>query len=143
MMQEDPALIACALSTLERWERMESKPHPSFVEWRRILLERDWDAALSTSELGNQIRQSSPVGCVLPEEKRLAIMRQCRREHLKSVVPITQFPRGKRVLLKDIPIPYREQFQTDTQGQTFEMIDGDLAYFPPDWESWLRRRFPL
>lgn len=78
MMQEDPALIACALSTLERWECMESKPHPSFVEWRRILLERDWEAALSTSEQGNQIRQSSPVGCVLPEEKRLEIIWECR-----------------------------------------------------------------
>lgn len=83
MMQEDPALIACALSTLERWERMESKSHPSFVEWRRILLERDWDAALSTSELGNQIRQSSPVGCVLPEEKRLEIIWECRGDKSK------------------------------------------------------------
>ena len=83
MMQEDPALIARALSILERWERMESKPHPSHVEWRRILLERDWDTALSTSEFGNQIRQSSPVGCVLPEEKRLEIIWECRGDKSK------------------------------------------------------------
>lgn len=78
MMQDDPALIDRALSILDRWESKESKPHPSFVEWRRILLERDWDAALATSEHGNQIRQSSPVGCVLPEEKRLEIIWECR-----------------------------------------------------------------
>lgn len=80
MMQADPALIDRALRILDRWEAMKSQPHPSHVEWRRILLERDWAAALSTSERGNQIRQSSPMSCVLPNEKRLAIMQQCRRE---------------------------------------------------------------
>lgn len=80
MMQADPSLIDRALRILDRWDDMESKPHPSFIEWRRILLERDWTAALSTSERGNQIRQSSPMSCVLPNEKRLAIMRQCRSE---------------------------------------------------------------
>lgn len=78
MMQDAPALIDCALSTLGRWESKQSEPHPSFVEWRRILLERDWSTALATSEFGNQIRQSSPVGCVLPEEKRLEIIWECR-----------------------------------------------------------------
>lgn len=78
MMQDEPALIDRALSILDRWESKQSKSHPSFMEWRRILLERDWDAALATSEFGNQIRQSSPVGCVLPEEKRLEIVWECR-----------------------------------------------------------------
>lgn len=80
MMQADPSLIDRALRILDRWDGMKSKPHPSHIEWRRILLERDWEAALSTSERGNQIRQSSPMSCVLPNEKRLAIMRQCRSE---------------------------------------------------------------
>lgn len=65
------------------------------------------------------------------------------REYLKNAVPITQLARGKRVMLMDIPQPYRDQFLADTQGQTFEMIDGQATYFPPDWEGWLNRRFPL
>lgn len=78
MMQADSALIERALSTLDRWEGMEFKPHPSLVEWRRILLEHDWSTALSTSDHGYQIRQSSPVGCILSNEKRLDIIWECR-----------------------------------------------------------------
>jgi len=47
-------------------------------EWRRILRERDWETALAVSEWGNQIRQSSPFCCILPEEKRLEIIWECR-----------------------------------------------------------------
>lgn len=78
MMQADPALIERALGILERWQGMESKPNPSWAEWRRILLERDWSTALSTSDHGYQIRQSSPVGCILSNEKRLDIIWECR-----------------------------------------------------------------
>lgn len=77
MMQEDPALIDRALGILDRWEAKESKPHPSFIEWRRILLERDWDAALADNDYGQQLRQSSPC-CILPEQKRLEIVWECR-----------------------------------------------------------------
>ena len=59
MMQADPALIERALSVLERWEGMESKPQPSFVEWRRILKERDWDAALPDSSNRRQQRSQN------------------------------------------------------------------------------------
>lgn len=76
MMQADPALIDRALRILDRWEA--TRPHQSYVEWRRILLECDWEAALSTSDFGQQLRQSSPIGCILPEEKRLEIIWECR-----------------------------------------------------------------
>ncbi len=75
-MRDNPALIDRALSILERW--MKKTTHPSFLEWQRILQERDWDAALSISEYGNQIRQSSPCSCTLPDDVRLRIIRQCR-----------------------------------------------------------------
>lgn len=78
MMQADPALIERAQSTLERWYSKETKPYSLWDEWRRILRERDWNTALSTSDWGNQIRQASPVGCILPEEKRLEIIWECR-----------------------------------------------------------------
>lgn len=75
-MQETPALIDRAISILERW--MKKTQHPAYIEWQRILQERDWDAALSVSEQGNQIRQSSPCSCTLPNDVRLGIIRQCR-----------------------------------------------------------------
>jgi hypothetical protein len=34
--------------------------------------------ALSNSERGNQLRQASPVSCVLPNEKRLEIIKICK-----------------------------------------------------------------
>lgn len=75
-MQGNPALIDHALNILERW--MNETTHPAWIEWQRILQERDWDAALSVSEHGNQIRQSSPCSCTLPNDVRLGIIRQCR-----------------------------------------------------------------
>ena len=55
---------------------------PFFVEWQRILHERDWDVALSTGEHGNHLRKFSPCACTLPDEIRLEILRQCRNELL-------------------------------------------------------------
>jgi hypothetical protein len=78
-MKGDAALIDCALKILERWSGMENIPNPIFKEWERILLEHDWDTALAVSERGNQIRQSSPVSCTLPNDVRVEIMRLCHK----------------------------------------------------------------
>lgn len=78
-MQGNAALIDRALKILEEWNNMEIEPNPIFKEWERILQERDWDTALSASECGNQIRQSSPVSCTLPNGVRMEIMRLCRK----------------------------------------------------------------
>lgn len=81
LMQEDPRLIERALGILNRW--MQAKvlhSRPLLQEWQRILLERDWELALSTSERGNQLRQASPVSCILPNKQRLEIIRSCGRE---------------------------------------------------------------
>lgn len=78
MMQADPALIERAQGILERWYSERTEPYLLWDEWRRILRDRDWETALSTSEWGSQIRQASPVSCVLPEEKRLEIIWECR-----------------------------------------------------------------
>lgn len=77
MIQADPALIERIQSILERWISQDSIPNPVWDEWRRILREQDWETALAVSEWGNQIRQSSPL-CILPEEKRLEIIWECR-----------------------------------------------------------------
>jgi hypothetical protein len=44
-------------------------------EWVRILNERDWVTALGANERGNQLRQASPLACLLPTKRRLAIIR--------------------------------------------------------------------
>lgn len=83
LMQEDSRLIERALGILERW--MQAKvlhSRPLLQEWQRILLERDWDLALSKGARGNQLRQASPVSCILPNEQRLAIIRSCKKATL-------------------------------------------------------------
>ena len=79
------ALIQRALGILARWDKtMGVRSKPLRDEWARILVERDWELALSTSERGNQLRQASPVSCVLPTERRLEIIRatSIHRDHL-------------------------------------------------------------
>lgn len=78
LIQADSALIERVQAILEHWCSKESKPHPLFEEWRRILRERDWGTALSTSDWGNQIRQASPVPSILHKEQRLDIIWECR-----------------------------------------------------------------
>jgi hypothetical protein len=80
-MQADPALIDSALGILERWAAMEWRNKnqiPLFVEWQRILHERDWDVALTTGDLGNHLRKFSPCACTLPDDIRIEILRRCR-----------------------------------------------------------------
>lgn len=78
MIRADPALIERIQSILEHWTSQDPKPNLVWDEWRCILREQDWETALAVSEWGNQIRQSSPLGCILPEEKRLEIIWECR-----------------------------------------------------------------
>lgn len=76
LMRSDEALIQRALDILARWDtHVSACSKPLRDEWVRILQARDWSAALSVSERGNQLRQASPVSCVLPTELRLEIIR--------------------------------------------------------------------
>ena len=76
LMRADETLIERALDILARWDSHVSvRSKPWRDEWVRILQERDWELALSVSERGNQLRQASPVSCVLPNERRWEIIR--------------------------------------------------------------------
>ena len=76
LMRADESLIQRALDLMARWDTHVSVSSKHLRdEWVRILRERDWDLALSVSERGNQLRQASPVSCVLPNERRLEIIR--------------------------------------------------------------------
>lgn len=83
LMCQDELLIKRALAILDRWMQADViHSGPLLKEWRRILVERDWELALSDSERGNQLRQASPVACVLPNEQRLEIIKSCREVNL-------------------------------------------------------------
>ncbi len=76
LIRSNEALIQRALDILARWDtHVSASSKPLRDEWVRILRERDWALALSVSERGNQLRQASPMSCLLPNERRLAIIR--------------------------------------------------------------------
>lgn len=80
MLVAEPALARRALETLERWRAtVDPRTFALLDEWRRILEERDWPAALAETERGNQLRQASPLGTILPQEQRLRIIQATSR----------------------------------------------------------------
>ncbi len=80
LMRSDAQLIRRAISILQKWSMdSDENTKPLREEWMRILLERDWNLALDPGERGKQLRQSSPVSCVLPTSKRLEIIRHAKR----------------------------------------------------------------
>ncbi len=81
MLQADPSLADRALAILDRWDaHVCSSSRPLRERWVQIIAERDWAVALDTSEVGNQLRQASPLSCLLPDEVRLIILAQVREE---------------------------------------------------------------
>ncbi|HET9112243.1 MAG TPA: hypothetical protein VFN66_00075 [Burkholderiales bacterium] len=83
LMRQDAQLIERAQAILDRWlQAAVVHSAPLLKEWQRILLERDWALALSNSERGNQLRQASPVSCILPNKLRLEIIQSCKKANL-------------------------------------------------------------
>lgn len=81
MLQADPSLADKALAILARWDtHVFSRSKPLRLNWVQIIAERDWSAALDTSEVGNLLRQASPLLCLLPDDVRLAILAQVKQE---------------------------------------------------------------
>ena len=75
LVKRDPRLAQRAVDALERWRATVDPRSMSLLdEWARILAEQDWHAAIARTERGNQLRQASPLGLVLPKETRLAII---------------------------------------------------------------------
>lgn len=66
---------------------------------------------------------------------------QSIRETLLAAIREIPGRGGKYVFTKDIPQPYRDQFQRDTAGQTATLIDGEVAYFDYDFMAWLNRSY--
>ena len=80
MLLADPMLASKALATLERWDSQVSEhSKPLRDRWVEIIKARDWSAATEESERGNQLRQASPLSCLLPNDVRLAIIEATKR----------------------------------------------------------------
>jgi hypothetical protein len=71
LFEADPALAERALQTLARWLATGSKRSESlWREWERIIVTRNWSAALDEGERGDELRQASPLTTILPPETR-------------------------------------------------------------------------
>jgi hypothetical protein len=77
LLRADPALAQRALEILEHWAGIsDARSAPVRERWREIIDRRHWELAVDESELGKQLRQSSPLSFVIPEQRRREIMRQ-------------------------------------------------------------------
>jgi hypothetical protein len=79
LLKQNPRLVERAIATLNRWqETADPRSHELLDEWRRILDQREWHLAVAPDERGNQLRQASPLATLLPDEKRLGIIRRVK-----------------------------------------------------------------
>lgn len=80
MLQENPSLATKSLDALKRWDKtMGVRSKPLRDRWIQIINERDWELATEDSELGNQLRQASPLAILLPNQVRFTIIRDVRK----------------------------------------------------------------
>lgn len=81
MVLADPTLIEKALEILARWDAItDPRSKPLRDQWVQILSRRNWRLALEESELGNQLRQASPMATLLPDSVRLAIIGEVKAQ---------------------------------------------------------------
>ena len=75
LLLKEPALADRALATLARW-RQTTHPstHSLLDEWQDIVTRAEWHRAVATHERGNQLRQASPMGSLIPEDTRFAVL---------------------------------------------------------------------
>ncbi|MBU0916590.1 MAG: hypothetical protein KKD97_09570 [Gammaproteobacteria bacterium] len=88
-LEREPALLSRARAILARWRAASSaRTAPDLDEWQRLL---DTDGgsgvltvALEDTERAAQLRQSSPLACLLTSQERFAIIKQWRNSHAKA-----------------------------------------------------------
>lgn len=76
---DHPELVSTVLATLDHWDRVAPPDSKALRdEWREILRLRQFDRVLADTARGQQLRQASPMGRVLPPQRRLEIIRACK-----------------------------------------------------------------
>ncbi len=92
MIATNPSLAGQAQSILARWQQQTStRSHALLKKWEDILEKNQWDMAVENSELGRQLRQASPLACLLPNTVRFGIIRKVRA--LKKI-PTENYAQG-------------------------------------------------
>jgi hypothetical protein len=80
VLTEHPERVQRVWEILSRWEKTaDAHSKPLLEEWRRIVEAKEWPLALEESDRGQQLRQASPLGFVLDESQRKAILDAWRR----------------------------------------------------------------
>jgi transcriptional regulator with XRE-family HTH domain len=77
MVKTNPLLLQRAENTVEHWlTRGNNRSVTLWREWQLILKAGSWRKVLSSTSHAQQLRQSSPLVTILPEEVRKDILRQ-------------------------------------------------------------------
>ncbi len=80
LILEDPTLAERAQEILSRWDcHVGVRLRPLRDEWVQIISNKGWDLALGDSERGNQLRQASPLAVLLPNKRRVEIIRSVKK----------------------------------------------------------------
>jgi transcriptional regulator with XRE-family HTH domain len=92
LAKSDPDLVRHAQSTTERWlAGGDVRSASLWREWQSILSAGAWRKVLGRTRHAQQLRQTSPLVTVVPEQVRQRILRQVR--DLKAGVVINGLPR--------------------------------------------------
>ena len=91
LVKTDPALLLQAQDTLERWLATgDSRSTSLWREWQTILKVGSWRKVLGRTRHAQQLRQTSPLVTILPEEVRQRILQEVKQ--LKKGVVIDSSP---------------------------------------------------
>lgn len=132
LMRADPALIDRAIGILQQWGQLAhpcSKPLRD--AWLRILNNHDWDAALAEDDFGMQIRQASPLACILPNARRLEIIRSCKKQRLNNA---ENWGENHGVMRSSNPFELRRVDLYEYSG--CPGIDPGLFFVASCWSRW-------
>ncbi len=92
-IKADPALVLQAQETVQRWLASgDSRSAPRRREWQSILRASAWRKVLGHTRHAQQLRQTSPLVTVLPQEVRMRILQEVRE--LKKGIEFGSEPLG-------------------------------------------------
>lgn len=77
LVKVNPAFLVQAEQTLARWmAKGPSRSNSLWVQWEEILNNRQWRKVLGNSRRAQELRQSSPLVTILPEDARKHVLDQ-------------------------------------------------------------------
>lgn len=77
LVKANPALLVKAEQTLARWiAKGQSRSGSLWLHWEEILRSRQWRKVLGNSARAQELRQTSPLVTILPEDSRKHVLDQ-------------------------------------------------------------------